>query len=402
MLSENSPLLKPEPRRYSLAETRSLLLYHNPALMAESRRWREAGARLTQAHLTPNPELRIAKEMIDPTQMFGSGTWKYEISQRVELGDKLEARAGVAAAEAELELMKFLAKASKMMLDADVQFARVLRMQDEIEILKEEESIAAEQAAAADALFKGGKITELDSLNRQALVKNLSIMRASMEREFASSCAEMNGMLGLKTGTFTGADGNWSAISKTPSEESARGRIAQHPLMLAATKSLKLAEAGVVKADAYAWPDFSFSIGGAHVQGDQMNQYDYFGFGVMIPIPIADRNEGTRMESRIAVLRAKDEIRAAEKELETGLDAAFIEAGRSLAAVSEYDGGLIPLLQRAAELSDQMLQGGKTTSIEQLQSRLALIGAKKAALMERENLARAAAKIRFFSSGSGE
>jgi cobalt-zinc-cadmium efflux system outer membrane protein len=77
-------------------------------------------------------------------------------------------------------------------------------------------------------------------------------------------------------------------------------------------------------------------------------------FGISVPLPISDRNQGGRLEATYNLARAREENRATRTALEVELAAAYQSLSNAYAEVNELDANV---LQNAQSLFDASREG---------------------------------------------
>jgi len=388
-----------ESKPFTLEEVRARILgLATPRLSAESFRPAEARGRVDQAGLWPNPYLKFLKRGGEDFDVYGTGLTALEIGQPIELGGKRSSRTRRAKAEAAVAVQAFHAVTLEALLDAEVQFTRVLRLQQDLAEAKQEAKTAGDLEALSSARFASGKDSRIALLRFQAAAENARLAVQDLERRHSRSCQVLDGLLGVKAGTTTGVEGSWSsAVLSEPERQDVRKNLLHHPQLLAAGQSVTAADRAVESSTADAWPDVTL---GLVYRRDQDEKEDVFGLMVKLPLPVLNRNQGVRAESRARARRARKNLEAETLKLNAELEAALISYSKAVRNVAGYEEDILPKLEQSLALTRSAYRAGRASYLDVLDSLLALIRTRRERLDHLEERGRAAAKIRYLAGWS--
>lgn len=387
------------PCRFSLADVRRRVLTHaNPRLAAEVHRVAEARGRTEEAGLWPNPLLRMRKRRIDDFNAIETGFLEVELAQPFELGGKRGARTEHARAEAEAVQATFDALTLAKLREAEMQYFRVLRLEQDLEQAREEAKAAAALEQLSAARFASGKASRIAVLRFEAASEEAALTVEDLARKHAEACRELDDLLGVDAGITLGVSGDWGPTQITASVlDAARVSLEDHPRLDAARKSSVAAEKAVDAVTAGAWPDITLGVEYAH---DYDEHEDFTGFMIELPLPFWNRSQGSRAAAKAAVRRARRTVDAESLRLRVEFDAAVIAYRKAARNATGYERDILPRLEESLALTRQAYAVGKSSYMDVLDVMLTLIRARRTRLDHQEAQARAAVEIRYLLGAS--
>ncbi|MEW6741407.1 MAG: TolC family protein [Planctomycetota bacterium] len=385
-------------RRLTLTEVHELVQsLSSRRLAAASFHPVEARSRVEQAGLWPNPYVMLRKREVSDFDLIDSGMSELEVGQPFELGGKRAARVDSLRAESDVAEASFGAACAETLRDAEEQFTKVLRLQEEIELVRVEAETASALAVLVEARHEAGRESRVVLLERQSEAERARLQVQDLEREHSRACRELDDLLGLTAGTTLGVEGDWQEVCHAaPDREQTLAALASHPRRVAAELSVTAAERAQRRAEADVWPDLMVGVAYEH---REETEDDLLGCYVSVPLPLWDRRQGLRSESRAAAARARSTLEAETLELTVALEAAWLTFERARHNVTGYEEDILPRLEESLVLTRQAHDAGRASRIEVLESELILFRARQQRLRHREDQARAAAEIRYLVAG---
>jgi cobalt-zinc-cadmium efflux system outer membrane protein len=338
----------------------------NPDLQAASAEVAVAeGERAAAGQIAYNPEVAVAG---GPRLAAGSTLFDLEagVSQTFELGGKRGRRA--AAATARLGAARARLQAAQRVAEVRARhaFALALVERQRLERAREAEAVSAELLVAANDRLRLGAGTQLEVNVAIADQGRARHDRIDAERRLESARAELAAAVGGGAGESFEPAGE---IERLPvlsaSEERFVARALEQRADLAAQQAdLRAAAADVGAANALAIPDLTVSLTYAREQDDSGSTREVVVAGVAMPIPIFNRNQGSRAAARARHRRAGIVADAGRNQAERQARTAFRNFGRAREALLGFDESVVSRLGENLALARQSFVAGKIGYLE--------------------------------------
>jgi cobalt-zinc-cadmium efflux system outer membrane protein len=326
---------QPTPERWTLDDVAARVRERHLAIEAARHRVDAARAEQITARLRPNPTLTLSAENVPlagPTpagELYEVGA---SVSQPLEWADTRTARRavageGVALAEAQLAevIHRHVAAAKRAFVDAAVAD----RMLTEA---RADQAAVAEFVAITRARFDAGAVPEADVLKAGLEAAKADAAVADAEAAARHARVALAALLGLDAGTHLGL-GPLPAVATAPDLPILRTLAETHrPSLRAAERTAALAEQRAALERSRSLAPVSPFAGVKRV-GENTTVL----FGISIPLPITDRNQG-------AIARAEADTRAARADLDlhrrqvvSDVDAAWLAWDRARTRLTAFE-----------------------------------------------------------------
>jgi cobalt-zinc-cadmium efflux system outer membrane protein len=317
-----------------LAEALARVLRANPALRAGALEIDAQAGAVMQAGLAPNPELATLVE----DARTASRSTTVQLNVPIELGGKRAARVKAAelgqdAASAELAL-----KRGAVLASARAAFHDLLAAQQGLQIASESLALADGALAAASKRVLAGKNSPVDETRARIAAASVKLDLAQAGRELAGARNRLASLWGGSGHEIGHAEGE---LDQLPAP-AALPRLMEQ---LDAAPALRLAQIELVRRQALAQverssrvPDLTVTLGTKREPQAGRNQAL---FGLAIPLPLFERNQGKLHEA----LRRSDKARVE-------LDGARARLGNELAQAHQ---ALVVAREQARLLQDEIL-----------------------------------------------
>ncbi len=330
----------------TLRKALALALMHNPELKAFSWDIRISEARQLQAGLWPNPELEIEVEEVGgPGERSGFDTAETTItlSQLIELGGKSGKRVKVASLEKQLTGLDYEAKRLNVFTDVTKAFIEVLTAQQRLKLTEELLQLSEELVDTVTKRVDAGKDSPLEKTKADVAYSNVNIQyqQAAGNLEFARKQL-VSTWAGQKP-KFDSAAGKLDSLTPLPSIDQLTNLISQNPDIARWSLEIDKGKASLELEKAKAISDITLSGG---MQRFNETDDNAVVFGISIPLPISDRNQGGKREAAYTLAKAREERRAAQTRIQMEL-------------VKAYQ-GLSNSYTEATELNKNVLQGAES------------------------------------------
>ncbi len=352
------------PAELDLETALALVWARNPALAGAAAGIRAREAAVIQAGLWPNPEFSLEVENFAGTRelkRFDGAEITATLSQLVELGGKRKKRRQLAARQRQLTA------AARRRLELDLRaevgraFINVLVAQEQLALDRELLGLAERTAAAAGDRVEAGKVSPVAATRaRVELATARSQMRDSVYR-LVTARRLLVSMWGDRRAGFERVTGSLKDFHQPPPLAALKAGLKENPDLLIRKSELERRRVAGDLAAAAAIPDLTLSAG---LRIFQERNDNALVFGISLPLPVFDRNQGgvveareetekARLDGETARLRLETELVSARRELEAAFLAAaalrdeILPGARDVFAASElgYREGKFPLLR---------------------------------------------------------
>jgi cobalt-zinc-cadmium efflux system outer membrane protein len=155
---------------------------------------------------------------------------------------------------------------------------------------------------------------------------------------------------------FTRAEGQLETVTDIPEINDLQQKLIQNPQLGRWEKEIARDKAALELAKSKAFSDISISAGAKRFNESDDNA---FVFGIAIPLPISDRNQGGRMEAVHNLSKSYEEQRAARIEVTNQFNQIFTELLVSLNTIKELQATILPGAREVFDASREAYTEGK-------------------------------------------
>jgi cobalt-zinc-cadmium efflux system outer membrane protein len=291
----------------ALEDVLQLALEKSPRLSSSRSEVRVQQARAQQKSLLPNPTLSMGLENLgitDPTASDEGLEATLFLEQVIELGGKRRHRrsvqdSNVRIAEADVAIARL-----EVISDTTVAFIEALALQRALVLAEEKASLAEELLGAVRLLVEKGALSSAaifraeveELLQRSATRKKARALRESFSR--------LATMWGAEDFEYSELRGNLAIRGNLPSWTRLESMLKRSPQQKRWDAEVERSRLAVELEDARRIPDIRLGMGPKY-----FNENDEWGLqlGFSVALPVFDRNQGARRESRARLARTRDE-----------------------------------------------------------------------------------------------
>jgi cobalt-zinc-cadmium efflux system outer membrane protein len=343
----------------TLRKALALALMHNPELKAYSWDIRISQARELQAGLWPNPEFGVEVEDVGGSgelSGFDAAETTIQLSQLIELGGKSDKRVKVASLEKELSGLDYEAKRLDVFTEVTKAFVEVLTAQQRLALLKEQLELSEELVGTVTKRVDAGKDSPLEKTKAALADSSINILhrQAAGNLEFARK--QLASTWAGQNPRFESAAGNLESLSPLPSIDQLALLISQNPDMARWSLEIDKGRASLELEKAKSISDITLSGGMKRFNETDDNAIV---FGISIPLPISDTNQGGRLEAAYALARVREEQRATGSEIQMELVRAYQALSNSHTEATELDNNILHEAESVFEASRTGYSEGK-------------------------------------------
>jgi cobalt-zinc-cadmium efflux system outer membrane protein len=325
----------------TLRDALALALERSPELASFSWEIRAREARALQVGLLPNPTFAAEVENIGGSgQREGveSAETTLLLSQLIELGGKRSKRRSLGAFEAKVAEWEYEAARLAVVAETTGAFVDALAQQDAVALADKQIRLAEDVLSAVQAQVRSGAVSSAEVPRAEVEVTKQQIGHRLRIRALRAAYVRLATAWGASEPTFTSLAGDLNAVSAIPPEAELVQRMATTPELARWQAEVTKRRAAIELEDAQRIPDVTLGLGPRHF--NDTNDWALV-VGVQVPLPVFDRNQGARQESRSQLSKSREEQRSTELRLR-----------RSLA---QFYQGLASAYEEATALRDQAI-----------------------------------------------
>ena len=340
----------------NLAEAIRLALAQ-PAVRAAAHDAAAGAAMVGQAGSYPNPELSWLREGQDS----GTRTTTAQISQMVELGGKRQARLALAQGAAALAQAELAARRRETRAEVIAAYYAVLVAARQQQLAQDLAGLARQAVDVATRRVAAGKVSPIDETRARLAAVDAATELTRTRAELAVARAQLGALVGAAPSAIVLAAGEADALPDLVPQSALQERAAAGGAVARARSQLAAQEAQAGVERVARMPDLTVTLGSQREGIPELGASGHRQavFGVSVPLPLFDRNQGRLSAALRRTDKARDELAAAEKAAGAALDAARTRyaAAREEARLLHRDA--IPQAHSAYTLTLRGFEAGK-------------------------------------------
>jgi cobalt-zinc-cadmium efflux system outer membrane protein len=300
-----------------------------------------------QAGLLPNPVFSAEVENIGgsgPKNGVESAETTLLLSQLIELGGKRGKRQSLGASEAQIAKWEYEGARLVVIAETTAAFVAALAQQDAVRLAGEQIELAEGVLRAVQGQVRAGAVSSAEVPRAEVEVTNQRIESSVRKHALRAAYVRLATAWGESEPAFSSLAGDLSSVSSLPSEAELVERMAATPELERWQAELTRRRAVIEVEDARRIPDVTLGLGPRHFE--ESNDWALV-VGVQIPIPVFDRNQGAREESRNRLSRSREQRRSAQLRLRRSLARSYQGLASAYAEVVALRDEAIPTAERA-------------------------------------------------------
>jgi len=361
----------------ALRQALALALLRNPDLAAFSHDVRAAEARTLQARLLPNPELELEVEEYDRDgEGFDSAEAALVLGQLFELGGKRRRRARVAEVESELAGWDYESKRLDVFTLTARRFVAVIAAQRRLELDRSTVELAEKTSQAVAERVTAGKEPPLQASKAAAELEMARMGVLDAENDLDVSKTRLAAMWGAAQPNFQAVHGDLdNVLESLPTMEVLRSRLSSNPDLARWNAELRLRKAVLSSEKAARMPDLEASLG---LQRFEEDGTDSLSFGIGLPLPLFDRNQGNIAAAMHDLAKAEAERKAAETARAAELVEAYADLTSAHGRALTLRARVVPAMQETFDAAHEGYRQGKFGFLDMLDAQRGLFEANGA------------------------
>jgi cobalt-zinc-cadmium efflux system outer membrane protein len=380
-------------------------LAENKSLHAAREQLRQAEGRLRQAALRPNPSLDVSTSTDVMFANEGENGFGVMLSQPFELGGKRDRRIQVAEAEVELAKAEIAEAERQLFGQLRTSYLHAAETSGRLNILERSRGLNQQMIQVMTVRLSSGDASRLESHLLQAENNRLEAQRLLVESQLEQEMLEVRKIAGIASAeplSFRPLSAA-TAISHETESNLIETAFRDRPDLRAARLRETLAGAGVMLARAQIVPTIVGSVRFARepdisrfataTQPKAFEKDNVLEFGISVPLPLRNREQGNIEEATSKVAQAKAEREALENTIRMEVMAAVRRYESARRTLDLVRGGVVTETQAAVSITELAYRLGDAKLSDVILQQRSLIDAQIAELAAAAELAVAQAGL---------
>ncbi len=316
----------------TLAAAQSKVMQTNAALQSLARDISAQDGLVRHAGALPNPELSSLVE--DRRSATRSTT--IQLTQPIEIGGKRGARVDAAERERDLARAALDAKRAELRAQTSIAFHCLLAAQARLELADATLALARQALAAATSRVAAGKNSPVDETRARIATSGTEIELIQARGDVDNARETLAALWGGSGAELARVDGQLERLPHVPPLPALLERLDRSPGIARARIELQRRLALGRVESARRLPDLAVTVGSK--KDEQLGRRQAV-FGLSLPLPLFDRNQGRIAQATQRTEQARIELTAAHAALASELRIAHgrLTVARSQAASLQSD-----------------------------------------------------------------
>lgn len=364
LLSTNSPSTALPGERLTLQAALDGALLASPDLTAYSAETRAREAEVSQAARFINPVLAV-----EVANIAGSGDYSgldaaettLQLSQQLELGNKRQLRRGMAEVVYDRAVRDLEIARIDLQARITQYFLLLLHAQEHLSLTDEQVVLATKMLTVVEEKIAAGRAPSVEKYRFQSalaearLAKEKAVLALSIARQ---TLANSVGRDALSLG---GVSGNLSILPLLPSYAEIEVQIGQSPEIARLRIESEAKRQELALARAHRIVDPTIGVGLRNFKGTRDNALI---FGLSLPLPLFDRNQGTVQAATQRLSAARAQEASGVVQSRASLSESWLSLATRSAEAQMLRDQIIPSAQQRFEAASYGYQSGKFGVLE--------------------------------------
>lgn len=370
----------------SLAKAIELALEGNPEVAAAKRQWEATEGQVLQGRSRPNPELAYSLE--DTRSKTRTQSWQLNLP--VELGGKRAARTKAAEKTREQAQAQLAELQATVRANVAAAYFDVLTAQERLVLARDSAALAKSSTDTVSKRVAAGKVSPVEESKARVAEAGVRVELAQAASEQRNALSRLFALLGRIDAPYTVLEGKAENLPSVPSLADLQPLISSAPGVVLARIEVDRRKALTALEQSKRVPDVTVSVG---MQRSNETQRNVLLFGVSVPLPIFDRNQGNLLEALKLEDKARDELQAASVRLHSEVAQGQERLSTITAEVQSLQQDVLPGAKSAYDAATIGFENGKFNFLEVLDAQRTYFTAKSQYLKALGEAHRAAADI---------
>ena len=370
----------------SLAKAIELALEGNPEVAAAKRQLEATEGQVLQGRSRPNPELAYSLE--DARSKTRTQSWQLNLP--LELGGKRAARTKAAEKSREQAQAQLAELQATVRANVAAAYFDVLTAQERLVLARDSAALAKSSTDTVSKRVAAGKVSPVEESKARVAEAGVRVELAQAASEQRNALSRLFALLGRIDAPYTVLEGKAENLPSVPSLVDLQPLIASSPGVVLARIEVDRRKALTDLEQSKRVPDVTVSVG---MQRSNETQRNVLLFGVSVPLPVFDRNQGNLLEALKLEDKARDELQAATVRLHSEVAQARERLSTIIAEVQSLKQDVLPGAKSAYDAATIGFENGKFNFLEVLDAQRTYFTAKSQYLKALGEAHRAAADI---------
>lgn len=364
----------------------ALAMQANPQLAGARHEVQAIAGTVLQAGLRPNPVLDVGQ--VDTRRATRETT--AQLSQTIELGGKRTSRVEAAERGQDAATAELRTRVADVRAAVTTAFNDVLTAQERVRLAQESLIVAGRVTNTVAKRVQAGKVSPVDETRARVAEANVRLDALKVDGELATARKTLTGFWGNLMPRFERALGKLDELPDLPNWNDLVAGLGTAPPISRARIEIERRKALLKLEQSRRTPDVTVAVGMKRSQELGINQAV---FGLSIPLPLFDRNQGNVLEALRRVDKAGDEFAVTQTETHKELAQAYQELDTARQEAKSLSGEILPGAQSAYDAAVKGFDFGKFAYFDVLDAQRTMILAKSQYLRALQDARRAAANI---------
>ena len=370
----------------SLTKAIELALEGNPEVAAATRQFEATEGQVLQGRARPNPELAYSLE--DARSKTRTQSWQLNLP--VELGGKRAARTKAAEKTREQAQAQLSELQATVRANVAAAYFDVLTAQERLVLARDSAALAKSSTDTVSKRVAAGKVSPVEESKARVAEAGVRVELAQAASEQRNALSRLFALLGRIDAPYTVLEGKAENLPSVPSLADLQPLISSAPGVVLARIEVDRRKALTALEQSKRVPDVTVSVG---MQRSNETQRNVLLFGVSLPLPVFDRNQGNLLEALKLEDKARDELQAATVRLHSEVAQARERLSTITAEVQSLQQEVLPGAKSAYDAATIGFENGKFNFLEVLDAQRTYFTAKSQYLKALGEAHRAAADI---------
>jgi cobalt-zinc-cadmium efflux system outer membrane protein len=263
-------------------------------------------------------------------------------------------------------------------------FYRVLAAQQHVSLAQELLGLAERFAATVQARVDAGKVSPVGATRAAIEVAQARVRLARAKRELLAGRALLVSTWGSPTAAFDEVLGELPEPTPPPTLQQLRPLLMEAPEIVRLDEQIERVRRNLELERSFRIPNLTVSVGPRRFEDTGQSAWVA---GLSLPIPIFDRNQGSRMAAEFELERTRRDAEAVRVAIETKIAAALERIHAAAMAAVTMDRDVVPAATEVLAATEKGYREGKFGLLEVLDAQRALFDARSIFLDSREEYA---------------
>ena len=372
----SQPELSQQREAWDLPTVLQIAAANNPKIAAARSQISVSAGRRWQAELYPNPQLKLMSSNV-PTGSFspGRGENSVTLTQAVIVGDRRRAAIDAASAARSRDLLIFQDQRRRILGQVEGVFAEFVYLAASEALHDELLAVARRTLGIAQARFEERAAPESEHLRAQVEVERLKLSRRRRGIERDRTTARFEALLGIPLQAEKIQGTLQPNLAPLKLKDLLDRVEAGHPRLLAAQREVEIASHELRRVRAERIPDIGVRVAYGH---DGEIGSDFVNAGIILPLPIFNRNQGKIMAARHLLVKARKEMESVRNRLKVEVASAHASYRQARDQVVSFGESIIPAAEKALEQARSDYQAGRQSFLDMLDAQRTLAATRLA------------------------